>query len=70
MTHYIQRTVTITIVETLTMLWCYTNHDEPTPALDTLSVAAPLLACSISRVTSTVNQTLLPAHREEAPNES
>lgn len=65
MTRYIQRTVTITVIETLTLLWYYTNHDDPTPALDTLTVATPLLVCSISRVTSTVNQTMSPAHMEE-----
>jgi len=70
MTRYIQRTVTITIVETLTMLWSYTNHDDPTPARDTLTAAAPLLACSISRVTSTVNKSLLPAQPKEGQNET
>lgn len=70
MTRYIQRTVTITIIETLTLLWCYTNHDDPTPALDTLTAATPLLACSLSRVTSTVNQTILPAHPQEGQDET
>lgn len=65
MRHYIQRTVTITVIETLTLLWCYSNHDDPTPAMDTLTTAAPLLACSLSRVTSTVNKTMLPARMEE-----
>ncbi|MFZ4659711.1 MAG: hypothetical protein ACOYNY_22075 [Caldilineaceae bacterium] len=70
MTHYIQRTVTTTIIETLTLFWCYTNHDDPTPALDTLTAATPLLVYSISRVTSTVNKTILPVCLEEGQIET
>jgi len=70
MTPYIQRTVTITIIETLTLLWGYTNHDDDTLAMDALTTASPLVACSFSRVTSTVNKTLLPIRIEEEQNET
>lgn len=69
MTHYIQRTVTITVIETLTLLWSYTNHDDATMAMDALTTATPLVACSFSRVTSTVNQTLLPIRNAEEKND-
>ena len=65
MTHYIQRTVTITVIETLLLLWDYTNHDDTTLALDTVTTAAPLVGCALTRVTATVNTTLLPTDREE-----
>ena len=65
MTRYIQRTVTITVIETLTLLWCSTNYDDQAPVLDTLTAAAPLLVCSINRVTSTVNTAILPPPTEE-----
>ena len=69
MTRYIQRTVTITIIETLTLLWGYTNHDDATMAMDALTTSSPLVAFSISRVTATVNTTLVSISSEERQNE-
>lgn len=65
MTRYIQRTVTITVIETLLLLWDSTNHDDATHALDARETAGPLVGCTLTRVTATVNTTLLPAPREE-----
>ena len=65
MTRYIQRTVTITVIETLLLFWDYTTHDDATLALDALTTAAPLSGCSLTRVTASVHTTLLPEPREE-----
>jgi hypothetical protein len=68
MTRYIQRTVTITVIETLLLLWDYTTHDDATLALDAVTTAAPLVGCALTRVTVSVHTTLLPACKaEEAP---
>ena len=67
MTHYIQRTVTITIIETLLLFWDYTNHDDATLALDAVTTAAPLVGCALTRVTASVNTTLLPEYKAEEP---
>ncbi|MCE7986857.1 MAG: hypothetical protein DYG89_37260 [Caldilinea sp. CFX5] len=66
MTHYIQRTVTITIIETLTLLWVCTNHDDAAPTRDAPPPAPLLVACSTNRITSTVNTAMLPAPTKEA----
>jgi hypothetical protein len=52
------------------LLWGYTNHDDATGAMDALTTAAPVVACSLSRVTSTVNQTLLPVPIKQEQNET
>ena len=67
MTRYIQRTVTITVIETLLLLWDYTTHDDATLALDAVTTAAPLVGCSLTRVTASVNTTLLPEYKAEEP---
>lgn len=65
MTRYIRRTVTITVIETLLLLWDYTTHDDETIALDAITTAVPLVGCSLTSITATVNTTLLPEPREE-----
>jgi len=72
MTHYIQRTITVTLVETLTFIWVHNQYDGNqydgvTLENATATALAPVsvVTCSVSRVTSTVNTTLLPAPTEE-----
>ena len=65
MTRYIRRTVTITVIETLLLFWDYTTHDDATLALDAVTTAAPLVGYSLTRVTATVNTTLLLEPREK-----
>ena len=67
MTRYIQRTVTITVIETLLLLWDYTNHDDATLALDAVTTAGPLVGCTLTRVTASAHTTLLPACKAEEP---
>ena len=65
MTRFIRRTITITVIETLTLIWVNPNHDECARPNDAaaanLATQSDFVACSVSRVTTSVNSTLLPA---------
>ncbi|MEZ4730653.1 MAG: hypothetical protein R3E79_26300 [Caldilineaceae bacterium] len=67
-----QRTITVTLVETLTLIWVYIpydgEHDDGVTLEDaTAAVLTPssTVICSVSRATSTVHTTLWPAPTEE-----
>ena len=55
------------MIETLLLFWDYTNHDDATLALDAVTTAAPLVGCALTRVTASVNTTLLPEYKAEEP---
>jgi hypothetical protein len=63
MTYAIRRTVTVTIIETITLIWIHTSHDDDAPAndaRDAVLAQSTLETCSAVRVTSSVNTTVWP----------
>ena len=62
MTRFIRRTITITVIETLTLIWVNSNHDDSALSNGAqLATQADFVARSVSRVTTSVNSILLPA---------
>jgi hypothetical protein len=72
MAHYIQRTTTVTVIETLTLIWVHPTHHMVTSA-DTSGAATPTRVhrYSVRRVSASAVTTILPilaaAADERAP---
>ncbi len=65
MTHIIRRTITTTIIETLTLIWVHTDDDDVQAPNETTAdslVRSHVRTCSVSRVTASCHTTILPAY--------
>jgi len=73
MTRFIRRTISVTVIETLTLIWVNTTYDERAMPNDAsaanLAAQSDFVTCSVSRVTTSVHSTLLPAERTVTLNE-